>query len=227
MTDVTEESSAAAVPSPTEEREIVFDPAYAFDMPVIAQTSLSSIFDFTFDVVDPVTIEDNIAISSGLQMPYVSSTSSSPTLPSSSAAPSISGSGSSAYESGPLTPELVSADSGSGSSNSASVAYGSPTWSYDLFGGEASGVPADGGFDGPLGVDMEDLFGDGLDLGGGGSDGLDIGSGIVGFDVGGDHPDLPLPLPLMPMQAGGAVVLGLGLGLGLNSNSNSVRTALR
>ncbi|RDX45233.1 hypothetical protein OH76DRAFT_1018959 [Lentinus brumalis] len=161
------------------EPEFSFDPMYAFDMPVIAQSSLSSIFDFAFSAVNASVSDDNSenqASAGSSQMPHASS-SSSPTLLSSSAAASFSDS--SAYGSVPLTPELVSADSGS--SNAASVAYGSPTWSYALFGGELDhmGANADVRIDGEFGVDMDDLFG-GFDIGdiSGGTDGLNIGDGL-------------------------------------------------
>ncbi|RPD75612.1 hypothetical protein L226DRAFT_560122 [Lentinus tigrinus ALCF2SS1-7] len=167
---------------PLEEPEVSFNPAYAFDMPVIAQTSVSSIFDFAFGGVDPAMLEDGPeTLASSSQMSHTSS-SSSPMLPSSSVAASISGSGPSACGSVPLTPEFT--DSESASSNAASVGYGSSTWTYDLFGGEADSIDADAGIDGELGVDLN-LFGDGFDLDGNNAR-LDISSGIVGFDMGGD-----------------------------------------
>ncbi|KAI0703664.1 hypothetical protein C8T65DRAFT_741271 [Cerioporus squamosus] len=159
--------------APSSEPDITFDPAYAFDMPVIAQSSLGNIFDFTFDAMVAPVFDDNPENQTPSQTPHACS--SSPTLPSSSAAASFSDSSASAYESGPLTPELASAVSGS--STAASVGYDSesPTWSYGLFGGELD-------TDGVLGVDMNDLFGGGFDVGdiGNGGDGVDISSGGEG-----------------------------------------------
>ena len=203
------------VPSPlSEEHDVPFHSAYAFDMPIIAQTSLSSIFDFSFGGVNPDTFDSSTSASSS-QMPLHASSSSSPTLPSSSAAASVTGSASSAYGSVPLTPELMSADSASGSSNAASVGYGSPTWSYDLFGGEPNDVDVDlHGGDGGSGMNMmDDLFGDPLDLGAG----LNIGGGDVvgvGLDFGGGG-------------SGGEMEMGIAESSESSPGANeSVRTAL-
>ena len=99
------------------------------------------------------------------------------------------------------------------SASAASVGYGSPTWSYDLLGGEPNDLDVDlHGGDGSGGMNiMDDLFGDPLDLGAG----LNIGGGDVagvGLDFGGGGSEIEMGIAESAESSPGA--------------NESVRTAL-
>ncbi|KAI0760329.1 hypothetical protein C8Q74DRAFT_1372222 [Fomes fomentarius] len=159
---------ASRSPLPQDPQVDTFD-FHQFSLPVIAQSSFGSIFDF------PFSFGTSAADFPGFDFDDTSSSGISPTssetthaIPSSSFPSSSSNSyqtPSSGDRSVPCTPD-PSVDSGS-SSNSQSVGHASPKWARDLFGDGAGEHDADG--EGEDVLYGDDLFGDGdSDVGEGG-----------------------------------------------------------